>query len=72
MQWIFANLFLLAIILIGSGLLWAVGALMWALALPPDDHPVILLALCLIAIVLTYVIGKRLHRFVGRRIAPRL
>lgn len=67
LQWLFANLFLLGIVLLGAGLIWAVGALMWHFGLVPDDHPAILMLGMVLAIFATYYIGKHVYRFIDRR-----
>jgi hypothetical protein len=66
MQWLLANLFLLAIVLIGAGLLWLVGFLMWHFNLPPDDNPLLLMIGIVLALIAAYYIGKGLHRLVEK------
>lgn len=64
--WLFANLFLLAIIGIGAGLLWLVGFVMWHFHLPPDDNPLLLMIGVGSAIYATYYLAKQLHTWLAR------
>lgn len=66
MGFVFANLFLLVIIAIGAGLMWAVGAIFWRLDMPPDDHPLPLLFAFCAVLLATYYIAKQLHTWLAR------
>lgn len=68
MQWLLANLFLLAIVLIGAGLFWLVGFTMWSFNLPPDDHPAILMIGAIASLFATYYVCKWLYHFIEKRV----
>lgn len=67
-DFLFANLFLLAIVSIGAAALWLVAFTMWSLGLPPDDNPLVLMVGCVAALFATYYLGKWLHAWVQKRI----
>lgn len=70
-QFLLVNLFLLAVVLIGAGLLWALGASMYGLSLPPNDHPVLLLIGCVLCLIATYHLCKWLHGLLEKRLRKR-
>lgn len=68
MTWLVANLFLLFVIGIAAGFMWLVAFCMWSMGMAPDDHPAVLSIGILLALVATYFVCKRIHRFVERHI----
>lgn len=66
MSWIYVNLFLLAIGLIGAGSLWLLGYLMFTFGLKPDDHPMLLTLGAIGCLFLTYYAGKWMHARLSR------
>jgi divalent metal cation (Fe/Co/Zn/Cd) transporter len=54
MQWLLANAFLFALIIVAAGLMWALAAIMWHFNLPPDENPGITIAGMLLVLLLTY------------------
>lgn len=66
MSWVLANVFLFGVVALAGGLLFLVGFLMRAAGLEPDSYPLILLIGIIIALLVTYQIAKRAHRWLGR------
>ena len=66
-EWLLANLFLLAIALIGAGIFWACGALMWAFGMLPDDHPVLTTLAALTAVGGAWALGKAAWALIDKR-----
>jgi hypothetical protein len=55
-------------VLIGAGIFFGFGAIMWAAALPPDDHPVLTMLAAVLAVAGAWWIGSRIHAFADRRL----
>jgi hypothetical protein len=66
MIWLFANAFLLGIVLVGALWLWLLGWAMYGLGLPPDDHPFVLALGTLACLWLTYFCAHRWHRIIAK------
>lgn len=66
-----ANLFLLGIVAIVAGYLWLVGATLWFLGLPPDEHPAISMVAGIAALFATYYTSKWLHGLIERQLNKR-
>lgn len=64
--WLFANLFLLGIVLVGAAWLWLLGAAMYGLGIPPDAHPVALALGTLLGLWLTYYVVRAWHAIIAR------
>ncbi len=67
-EFLLVNLFIVTFILVGAGLLWLFGWLMWSLDLPPDDHPAIAGVGAILSLIGTYFIMKKLHAMIERRL----
>lgn len=63
-----ANAFLLGIILIGAGLLFALGTLVKTLGLAPDSEIYAWIAAIVASVVGTYYVGKWFHGLIERHL----
>lgn len=70
-QWLLANAFLLAIVLIAAGVLFALMDLVRALKLSDEAEHYAMPAAGLAALVAAYFFGKWLHAFIGKRLRRR-
>lgn len=62
MGWVKANLFLLAVVLLGAGLMWLLAFSMWSLGLEPDQYPVVTGVGAVACLFLTYLICKWIYK----------
>lgn len=67
MQWLLANLFLLAIVLIGVGFMFIFGSAVQAMHLGADTERWVFMAAMVAALFATYYAVKWLHRQIERR-----
>lgn len=65
-NWVYFNLFILAIGLIAVGSLYLLGLLMLSFGLMPDDHPMLLTLGAIGCLFLTYYAGKWMHSRLSR------
>lgn len=59
-------MFIIGIVLLSAGSLFALGFTMKYFGLAPDDHPAILIIGAIGCLLLTYYVGKWLHRWLSR------
>lgn len=64
--WLFANLFLLGVVLVGALWLWLLATAMFALGVPPDEHPLPLVLGAALALVLTAYVARGAHAIIAR------
>lgn len=67
---LFANLFLVALVLIAAGLFLGLGALVNSMHLPDDYERWAFVLVSVLSIFGCYYIGKTLHRFIEKRLKP--
>jgi cation transporter-like permease len=66
MGWLYANIFMIALVAIFAGFIWLVGFSMWRLGLPPDDHPLIASIGILLALLAAYFACKKVYAVLQR------
>ena len=66
MGWIFANLFLLVLVLVCAGYTWLAFAILKLVYL--DQNLLSAFSVCTVALVMTYFTMKYAHRWIARRI----
>ena len=68
MEWLFANLFLLVVILVAAGLFFALGSIIGMMQLSHDAQAWAFAVAVVLSIVGTYYISKALHGFIQKRL----
>lgn len=66
MDWLVGNLILFSVIGVVAGLWWLYGAAMWALGMPPDQHPELNVAAAILCLTAGYFYSAWLIRLIRR------